>query len=366
MTTPISASASLGPDAPRGGSASDPAAPMPSFGLCVAPMMAYTDRHCRVLHRLLAPAARLYTEMVSVDALLHGNREQLLSFSAMEHPVALQLGGSDVRDLARAARLGAEAGFDEVNLNVGCPSSRVQKGAFGACLMRRPGHVATAVAAMRDAATVPITVKCRLGVEQSARDGMRTTARDYETLRDFVDRATEAGAAGFIVHARKAVLDGLTPAQNRSVPPLEPDIVKRLKADCPHVLVVYNGGLRDSATVRERLTWADGVMIGRGAYQNPRWLARLHAELFAAPATDVGKALGGYLAYVDSQLRRGVPLHRMSRHMLTLFNGMAGARRYRQHLTTHDRRPNAGIDVIRAAIAHVRDAPVSNSAALAA
>ena len=326
------------------------------YRLCIAPMMAWTDRHCRFLHRLLAPSARLYTEMVNVDALLRGNRERALTFRDEEHPVALQIGGSDASDLAHAARLAANAGFDEVNLNVGCPSSRVQKGAFGACLMRFPDRVATLVSAMRDSVTIPVTVKCRLGIEESVPSGLpRDNALDYAVLSDFVGQVADAGATVFVIHARKAVLNGLTPAQNRSVPPLQPECVERLKRDFPHLTVIYNGGVRDTTTAKRHLAWADGVMVGRGAYQNPRWLSRLHADLFAQPAVDLRTALGDYLAYVDDQCHAGIPLHSMTRHMLTLFNGIAGARRYRQHLTEYDRRPNAGVEVIHAAMSHVLD-----------
>ena len=326
------------------------------YRLCVAPMMAWTDRHCRFLHRLLAPSARLYTEMVNVDALLRGNRERSLAFSDEEHPVALQIGGSDPHDLAHAARLAASAGFDEVNLNVGCPSSRVQKGAFGACLMRSPDRVATLVSAMRDSVAIPVTVKCRLGIEASASSAPpRKGAFDYALLSDFVGQVADAGSNVFIIHARKAVLNGLTPAQNRSVPPLQPELVERLKRDFPHLVVIYNGGVRDTTTAERHLAWADGVMVGRGAYQNPRWLSRLHAELCAQTPVDLRTAIGGYLAYVDDQRRAGTPLHSMTRHMLTLFNGIAGARRYRQHLTEYDRRPNAGVEVIRAAMSYVLD-----------
>ena len=316
-------------------------------------MMAWTDRHCRRLHRLLAPSARLYTEMVSTDALLFGNAKRRLAFSAAEHPVALQLGGSDPKALAHSARLGAGAGFDEVNLNVGCPSERVQKGAIGACLMLTPDIVATGVAAMRDAVTLPVTVKCRIGVADST-TARSSTDEDYGLLRDFVGRVAEAGARVFIVHARKAVLKGLTPAQNRNVPPLKVELVRRLAQEFPHLRMIVNGGIRDSQTARAHLTWAHGVMIGRGAYRNPLWLSQLDAELFGNRPLPAAAALDAYLPYIETQLRAGTPLHAMTRHMLSLFNGFPGARRFRRHLTEHDRAPDAGVDVLLAAAQWVR------------
>lgn len=323
-----------------------------SHRLCVAPMMAYTDRHCRQLHRLLAPKARLYTEMVTTDALLRGDAAGRLRFDAAQHPVALQLGGSDLRALARAAKMGQDAGFDEVNLNVGCPSERVRKGAIGACLMRQPTRVADCVAAMRDAADVPVTVKCRLGVAGTTAEA-GANMEDYGFLRDFVGRVAGAGARVFMVHARKAVLGGLTPAQNRNVPPLRPALVERLKRDFAALTIVYNGGVRDTATAQGHLRWADGVMVGRGAYQNPVWLSRLAAALFGDHPRDADDAFDAYLPYVASQLRAGERLHAVSRHLHGLFNGRPGARRFRRHLAEHDNAPAAGLEVLRAARALV-------------
>ncbi len=307
------------------------------YRLCVAPMMTWTDRHCRVLHRLLAPSARLYTEMISTDALLFGDSRRLLAFDTAEHPLGLQLGGSDPGDLASAARLAAKAGFDELNLNVGCPSERVQRGAIGACLMREPKRVAAAVAAMGDAVSIPVTVKCRLGIDD--RD-------DYGFLRDFVGVVANAGVRVFIVHARKAMLKGLTPAQNREVPPLRPERVQRLARDFPNLTVVMNGGIRDSATAHQHLSWADGVMIGRGAYRNPPWLSQLNSELFGDRPLNSEQAFHAYLPYLERHLGAGARLHDMTRHMLTLFNGMAGARRFRRYLAEHDRESGAGIEVL--------------------
>lgn len=315
-------------------------------------MMAYTDRHCRYLHRLLAPRAHLYTEMVTTDTLLHGDAARRLRFHEAEHPLALQVGGGDPRDLAKAVTMAAGVGFDEVNLNVGCPSERVRSGGIGACLMREPGRVADCVAAMRDAADLPITVKCRLGVAETTEEAA-APVDDYAPLRDFVGRVASAGARVFFVHARKAVLRGLTPAQNRNVPPLRPRLVERLKRDFPHLAVVYNGGVRDTETARDHLRWADGVMIGRAAYRNPVWLSRLAADLLGGHPRDADQAFDAYLPYVAAQLEAGERLHAMSRHLHGLFNGRPGARRYRQLLAERDHLPCAGVEVLLAARALV-------------
>ena len=311
--------------------------------LCVAPMMAWTDRHCRFLHRLLAPSARLYTEMISTDALLHGDAGRLLALDPAEHPVAAQIGGGDPFDLAKAARLAEEAGFDEVNLNVGCPSERVQKGMIGACLMREPARVAACVAAMRDAVAVPVTVKCRIGVADDVADAGRG---DFGPLRDFVGTVADAGVGTFIVHARIAVLKGLTPAQNRSVPALRPDLVERLAGELPMLDIVVNGGIREAKTARAHLDWAAGVMIGRKAYQDPVWLSRLDAALFDTTPTTAEQAFAAYLPYVARQLGDGVRLTDVTRHMLTLFNGRPGARAYRRHLSANQNDASAGLDTL--------------------
>ena len=318
-------------------------------------MMAYTDRHCRALHRLLAPKARLYTEMVTTDALLRGGATARLRFDAAEHPVAVQLGGGDPHRLARAAKMANEARFDEVNLNVGCPSERVRKGAIGACLMRRPARVADCVAAMRDAGDLPVTVKCRLGLAYTAAEAA-ADLDDYGFLRDFVGRVAATGADVFMVHARKAVLGGLTPAQNRNVPPLRPELVEKLKRDFPGLAIIYNGGVRDTATALGHLRWADGVMVGRGAYHNPVWLARLHGALFGDRPRDADDAFIAYLPYVARQLGDGVRLHAMSRHLHGLFNGRPGARRFRRRLAECDRLPEADVNVLRAARALIKPA----------
>jgi len=306
--------------------------------LCVAPMMEWTDRHCRHFHRLLAPHARLYTEMVSCGALLHGPRARLLAYSAEQHPLALQIGGAQPRELAECARLGADAGFDEINLNVGCPSDRVQHARIGACLMREPNLVADCVSAMRAAVAVPVTVKCRTGVDDS---------EHYEFLAAFVDTVAAAGCGVFIVHARKAILRGLTPAQNRSIPPLDWSRVARLTADFPRLSFVVNGGLDSAASVRAQLERVDGVMLGRAAYHDPWLLHRLDAELFDhTPSTTRFGALQRLLPYVEAELANGARLHDIARHLHGLFNGCPGARRYRRHLAEHAMRPGAGIGVL--------------------
>ena len=312
-----------------------------THALCVAPMMAWTDRHCRAFHRSLAPHARLYAEMATTGAVLHGGAERVLAFDERERPLAAQFGGAEPGDLARCAALAAERGFDEVNLNVGCPSSRVQRGAFGACLMLRPKRVAACVAAMRDAAPVPVTVKCRLGVDDHA---------DYGFLRDFVGHCASAGAGTVIVHARIAVLAGLTPAQNRSAPPLDYQRVRRLKRELPFLRVVLNGGLTTTAQVHDALQWADGVMIGRAAYRNPYWLAEVEHRLFGtALPNGPHEALARHLDYVEHALRAGARLHDVTRHMLGLFQGVPGARAFRRQIATAGRVPGAGPETLQAA-----------------
>lgn len=323
--------------------------------LCVAPMMDWTDRHCRVFHRALAPQARLYTEMVHAQAVLHGDRERLLGFDPVEHPLALQLGGSEPGDLAAAARIGADWGYDEVNLNVGCPSDRVQAGRFGACLMREPNLVADCVAAMRAAVNIPVTVKCRLGVDEDA---------DYEVLRSFVDPVAAAGCEIFVVHARKAWLQGLSPKENREVPPLRYEWVHRLKADRPDLQIVINGGLLTLDQVQAQLQHVDGVMLGRLAYHEPYQLHRMAQALFRpeAPLVARSELLRGMQAYVETLMARGVALKHFSRHVLGLFHGEPGGRRFRQVLSQGAHRPGAGWEVIEQALAAV-DSPHGELAA---
>jgi tRNA-dihydrouridine synthase A len=313
---------------------------------CVAPMMDWTDRHCRAFHRVLSRRARLYTEMVTTGAVLHGDRERLLGFDAAEHPVAVQLGGSDPHDLAAAARICADLGYDEVNLNVGCPSDRVQNGAFGACLMREPALVGDCVAAMKAAVAVPVTVKCRLGVDEQG----------LEALDHLADAVLAAGADALIVHARKAWLKGLSPRENRDVPPLDYEAVYALKRRLPHVPIALNGGLTGFDQIATALDRLDGVMVGRAAYGDPALLlevdARVYGEDAAAPTRL--EALEAYLPYIAARLEEGVPLHAMTRHMLGLFNTWPGARAWRRHLSVEGVKRGAGLDVVREAAAEVR------------
>src|SRR5581483_9501605 len=283
----------------------------------VAPMMDWTDSPCRVLHRCLTRHALLYTEMVTAEAVLHGDRARLLGFDAFEHPVALQLGGSDPARLAEASKIAADFGYDEINLNAGCPSDRVQSGRFGACLMREPALVAECVAAMRAAVSVPVTVKCRLGVDD----------QDPEAaLRAMIGACAAAGVTTFIVHARKAWLDGLSPKENRDVPPLDYALVYRVKRENPGLAIVVNGGIRSLDECPAHLAQADGVMLGRTAYQSPAILADVDRRFFgAAAATDIDEAADAYASYAGRKLARGVPLHAMTKHMLGLFNGRPGA-----------------------------------------
>jgi tRNA-dihydrouridine synthase A len=309
-------------------------------------MMDWTDRHCRFFHRLLSRRARLYTEMVTTGAVLHGPREKLLGFGPEEHPVALQLGGSDPADLARAARIGAEEGYDEINLNVGCPSDRVQDGRFGACLMREPALVGECVAAMKATVRVPVTVKCRIGVDDQDPE---------EALDRLAEAATRAGVDALVVHARKAWLQGLSPKENRDVPPLDYDRVRRLKASRPTLPVVLNGGLRTMKEAKAELAGLDGVMVGRAAYGEPEMLLRVDPELFGepSPAADASEAAEAFEPYVAARLAEGVRLSAMTRHLLGLFGGRPGARAFRRHLATEAVKPGAGLGTLREAVAHV-------------
>ena len=312
----------------------------------IAPMMDWTDRHCRSFHRILSTRALLYTEMVTTGAVLYGPRDRLLGYEPRQHPVAAQLGGSDPGDLASAARIVADYGYDEINLNVGCPSDRVQNGAFGACLMREPALVGACVAAMRDAVALPVTVKCRLGVDdQEPREALWAMARSV----------AEAGAAGLVVHARKAWLQGLSPKENRDVPPLDYSLVHALKQDFPALPIVLNGGLGSLEAALPHLDALDGVMLGRAAYHEPGLLLNVDARVFGAPraVADEWAALDAYAVHIEAQLSAGARLHDMTRHMLGLFTGRPGARAYRRHLATHAVRKGAGLEVLRAAVALV-------------
>jgi tRNA-dihydrouridine synthase A len=319
---------------------------MNEYRFCVAPMMEWTDRHCRVFHRLMSRRARLYTEMMTANAILHGPRERLIGFDPREQPVAIQLGGSEPAALAAAAKIAQEFGYSEVNLNVGCPSDRVKNGAFGACLMREPDLVADCVAAMKHAVAVPVTVKCRLGVDdQPPREALFTLA----------EKVIAAGADALMVHARMAWLKGLSPRENREIPPLDYALVHALKPEYPHVPIIINGGIASLDDARTQLTFVDGVMMGRAAYHNPELLLGVDPILFDEPARcgDSRAALEVYLPYVASQLDRGVPLAAMTRHLLGLFAGQPGARAYRRILATEAVKPGAGIDVIGRAIAEI-------------
>jgi tRNA-dihydrouridine synthase A len=308
--------------------------------ISVAPMMDYTDRHCRYLLRLLSPGALLYTEMVTAHALAHGHVERLLGFDPFEHPVALQLGGADPELLARAARLGEQYGYDEINLNLGCPSDRVQSGRFGACLMADPATVVECVRAMRESVRVPVTVKCRIGIDE---------LDDYGFFHHFVSVVRESGVDVFIVHARKAYLQGLSPKENREIPPLRYEVPQRLKREHPELSVILNGGLQSVAQVREWLPRFDGVMIGRQAYQEPYLLAGLHREFldpaWTAPSRETVVEL--YADYVERMAAAGHSVPLMLRHVHGLYAGLAGARSWRRFLGEQAVRPGAGAEVLR-------------------
>ena len=312
----------------------------------IAPMMDWTDRQCRAFHRTLSRRTRLYTEMVTTGAVLHGDRERLLGFDAAEQPVAVQLGGSNPEDLAAATRIAADFGYAEINLNVGCPSDRVQEGRFGACLMREPELVGACVAAMKAAVSVPVTVKCRLGVDD----------QDIEEALDAVAAASiAAGVDGLIVHARKAWLKGLSPRENRDVPPLDYSRVARLKAAHPELPIAINGGIADVPAAKARLAEVDGVMMGRAAYTDPALLLAVDPELFGepAPVADAFAAIEALEPVLAEGLTRGLRLHAYTRHMLGLFNGRPGARAYRRHLATAGMAPEACLATLREAVAKV-------------
>ncbi len=310
-------------------------------------MMDWTDRHCRVFHRLLSRRALLYTEMVTTGAVIHGDRARLLGFDASEHPVALQLGGSDPADLATSAEIGEEFGYDEINLNVGCPSDRVKDGRFGACLMAEPALVAACVAAMKRVVRIPVTVKCRIGIDD----------QDPEVALDaLADAVVDSGADALIVHARKAWLNGLSPKENRDVPPLDYDRVYRLKARLPHVPVIINGGITSIAAARGHLAHVDGVMLGRAAYQEPWRLLDVDPVLFgeAAPHQMKG-ALAALEPYIERQIGQGARLHAITRHLVGAYHAVPGARAFRRHLAERGVKPDAGIEVLREAVAMVEE-----------
>jgi len=311
-------------------------------------MMDWTDRHCRSLHRVLSGRALLYSEMVTSGAVIHGDRERLLGFDAGQHPVALQLGGSDPAELAEAARIGEDFGYDEINLNVGCPSDRVQSGRFGACLMREPGLVAECMAAIQGAVSVPATVKCRIGVDDQDPE---------QSLFTLVDACAGAGIGTFAVHARKAWLKGLSPKENRDIPPLDYELVYRLKRERPHLTIAINGGVADLEAVEIHLQHVDGVMMGRAAYHEPGLLGTVDRRVFGV-GDDVTafEAVERYRPYIAAQLAEGVHLAAMSRHMLGLFHGLPGARAWRRILTVEGVGSGAGLDVVDRAVEAVRQA----------
>jgi tRNA-dihydrouridine synthase A len=324
--------------------------------LCVAPMMDWTDRNCRFFHRQISQHTLLYTEMLTTGAVIHGDRERLLGFSPAEHPVALQLGGSEPEQLAQAARIGEEWGYDEINLNCGCPSDRVQSGRFGACLMAEPELVARLVGAMREAVRIPVTVKSRLAIDE---------LEEWPTILNFVKQVSAAGCQRFIIHARKAWLQGLSPKENRDIPPLRYELVHRLKAEFPHLDISLNGGVKTLDAAAEHLRHVDGVMIGRAAYENPYILAEADRRFFGSTAAprDRHAVVEAMLPYMEERLKQGAPLSAITRHMLGLFQGLPGARAWRRYLSENVHKPGAGPEVVTAALAQVRRSGPAEAAA---
>lgn len=327
----------------------------PSHRFCIAPMMEWTDRYCRYFFRLLTKHSLLYTEMVTAAAIVHGDARRILDFDDREHPIALQLGGSSPQELAASVRIAEPFGYDEINLNCGCPSDRVQAGRFGACLMAEPALVANCVCAMQDATDVPITIKIRLGIDE--RDS-------YPELVNFIGTIAETGCRTFIVHARKAWLQGLSPKQNRDIPPLLYDWVYRLKQDFPDLEIVLNGGITSLGAAMEHLVQADGVMVGREAYQNPYFLAEVDRLIFTDPSPRPSRreALEQFAVFCAAHMAAGeVRLGHLSRHVLGLFQGQPGARRFRRHISTNAHRPNAGIEVLQEAIEAMDDRQIATA-----
>lgn len=314
--------------------------------VCVAPMMDWTDRHDRYFLRLITRNALLYTEMVTADAVLHGDRQRLLGFHPDEQPLALQLGGSEPDKLARCATIAEDWGYDEINLNVGCPSDRVQAGRFGACLMAEPALVAECVSVMRKATRLPVTVKTRLGIDH---------LDSHEYLRQFIRVVADAGCEVFILHARKAWLQGLSPKENREIPPLHYERVYRIKQEFPALTIVLNGGVNSLDEVDAHLRIVDGVMLGRAAYQNPYLLATIDARYYNdhAPPPSRSQVIDRLMSYIERELSSGTPLKHITRHILGLFQGQPGARAWRRHLAEHAHRPGAGSEVLREAMTHV-------------
>jgi len=321
--------------------------------LNVAPMMDWTDRHCRYFHRVLAPSALLYTEMVTTGAVLHGNRDRLIGFNPEERPLALQLGGSEPSDLAECARIAEKRGYDEVNLNVGCPSDRVQRGRFGACLMREPALVRDCVSAMRDAVDIPVTVKTRLGVDD---------CDSYDYFSDFVGQVAQSGCNIFIVHARKAWLSGLSPRENRDVPELRYEWVYRLKEQQPGLTIILNGGIRTVEDASKYLESLDGVMLGRAAYHTPWLLAELQKDWFDTGGAGSREAAVEIMSqYISNQAAQGVPVKNISRHLLGLFHGLPGARRWRRYISEHAHLDNSNDQLLLQALAHMKPTATPHS-----
>lgn len=316
---------------------------------CVAPMMDWTDRHCRYFHRILTRKARLYTEMLTTGAVKHGDRARLMGFNEFERPVAFQLGGSDPKELALATKIVESQGYAEVNLNVGCPSDRVQNGAFGACLMLQPKLVADCVKAMKDTTFLPVTVKCRIGVDDQ---------NPEIALFELAENSIAAGVDALFIHARKAWLKGLSPRENRDIPPLDYKIVHRLKKTFPKTPIAINGGLENIQQINEQLKHVDGVMVGRAAYHNPALLMNIDAELFDAPTaiSDDFEAIDALSPYIEKELVKGERLSNITRHLLGLFSGQAGARLFRQKLTLEATKPNANLETLLSAVNEVRAA----------
>ena len=314
-----------------------------SHRFCIAPMMEWTDRHYRYLARLMSQHTFLYTEMVTSLALIHGDRSRFLTYNQEEHPVALQLGGNQAKQMAQAAEWGAEAGFDEININIGCPSDRVQAGGFGAYLMREPTRVADCVHAMKAVTETPITVKCRLGVDDDD---------SYAFFRDFVAEVAEAGCELFVVHARKALLKGLSPRQNREIPELQYDKVYRIKQEFPSLEIILNGGVKSIPEMQQHLSQVDGVMIGREAYKHPQFLLDIDQVLFDQPGPDrnLTDVVRLYCRYMEVNLEQGVPLNAMAKHLLSLFQGVPGAKLWRRHLSEHIHQVGANVAVIEQAL----------------
>ncbi|PID46686.1 MAG: tRNA dihydrouridine(20/20a) synthase DusA [Proteobacteria bacterium] len=311
-------------------------------------MLDWTDRHERYFLRLLSKHAWLYTEMVTTGALIHGDYERYLKFNHQEHPVALQLGGSDPRDMVMCAKMAEDFGYDEVNINVGCPSDRVQRGAFGACLMAEPELIATCVAAMQEAVSIPVTVKNRIGIDDQ---------NEAVSLRQFISTVAEAGCKTFVIHARKAWLKGLSPKQNRDIPPLNYDLVYQIKQESPELEIIINGGINTLEECTQHLQSVDGVMVGREAYHNPYHLVDVDATLYNDTHPKVTRlwVLDQYIAYIEARLSEGVPLKHMTRHILGLFQGVTGAKAWRRHISEQAYKPDAGIDVLRHAASYIKE-----------